>query len=102
MAKRKPLDLNVLSKVASTSEVTENFKGAAQQNTPTAPAIEEENQTENYLFRRRATHKRKEYKNFSLSLELEDWIKFQQFLLDNSIKSGSEFIRELLREKGVL
>ena len=92
MPKRKPLDLNVLSKVASTSEVTENFKGAAQQNTLAAPAIEEENQTENYLFRRRATHK----------LELEDWIKFQQFLLDNSIKSGSEFIRELLREKGVL
>ena len=96
MAARKKIDLNVIGKVASTSEVTENFNGAA------APAPAEDNQTDSFLFRRRAAQKRKEYKNFSLSLELEDWIKFQQFLLDNNIKSGSEFIRELLREKGVL
>lgn len=96
MAARKKIDLNVIGKVASTSEVTENFNSVA------APAPAEDNQTDSFLFRRRAAQKRKEYKNFSLSLEVEDWIKFQQFLLDNNIKSGSEFIRELLREKGVL
>lgn len=80
--------------MANTGEVTENLNGVA------APA--EDNQINNFLFLRRAAQKRKEYKTFSLSLELEDWIKFQQFLLDNNIKSGSEFIRELLREKGVL
>ena len=98
MATRKKIDLNVIGKVASTSEVTENFSGAQT----IAPAPAEEQQTDGYLFRRRAAQKRKEYKNFSLSLELEDWIKFQQYLVDNSIKSGSEFLRELLREKGVL
>lgn len=100
MATRKKIDLNVIGKVASTSEVTENFN-AAQASTPLAPAADE-TQADTYLFRRRAAQKRKEYKNFSLSLELEDWIKFQQYLVDNSIRSGSEFLRELLREKGVL
>ncbi|PAF46589.1 hypothetical protein BKH41_08780 [Helicobacter sp. 12S02232-10] len=44
---------------------------------------------------------RKTYRSFSLSLAEEDYIKFNNYLDKNNIASGSAFIRELLREKGV-
>ncbi|MBR8466489.1 hypothetical protein KDE13_09095 [Campylobacter sp. faydin G-140] len=50
----------------------------------------------------RQPRKRVEHRNFSVNFRLDDYNKFQQYLNDNNIGSGSEFIRELLREKGVI
>lgn len=44
---------------------------------------------------------RKSYRSFSLSMIEEDYIKFNDYLDKNNISSGSAFIRDLLKEKGV-
>lgn len=50
----------------------------------------------------RQPKKRVEHRNFSVNFRLEDYNKFQQYLNDNDIRSGSEFIRNLLREKEII
>ncbi|MGX3043758.1 hypothetical protein [Helicobacter sp. T3_23-1056] len=52
--------------------------------------------------RRARLGQRKAYRSFSLSLVEEDYMKFLDYLDTNNIASGSDFLRKLLIEKGVL
>lgn len=45
---------------------------------------------------------RKVYRSFSLSLEEKDYNQLIDYLNTHKITSGSAFIRELLKEKGIL
>jgi len=45
---------------------------------------------------------RKQYRNFSVNFEIEDYNSFQTYLNENGIASGSGFIRDMLREKGII
>jgi RNA polymerase-interacting CarD/CdnL/TRCF family regulator len=46
--------------------------------------------------------RKKTYKSFSLSLELENYNEFIDYLNKNEISSGSELIRDLMRDKGII
>ena len=52
--------------------------------------------------RRARLGQRKVYRSFSLSLAEEDYLKFLDYLDANNISSGSDFLRKLLIEKGVI
>ena len=91
--KNKGIDPKALDAIMAKSDVKE--QGAVSQ-------VEEQNVDEapvQAVIRRR---KRTEYRTFSVSLEINEYNKWQMYLINNDIKSGSAFIRDLLKEKGIL
>ena len=62
--------------------------------------MRKENQNDNDVIVRKK--RKKTYKSFSLSLELENYNEFIKYLNDNDISSGSELIRDLMREKNII
>ena len=85
---RRQLDADALNAIMNQSEVKE----AGVTNTQ---------QSEEPIYARRV-RKRVEYRNFSINLELKDYNKFQQYLIDNEVRSGSALVRDLLKEKGII
>ncbi|HDX6248348.1 TPA: hypothetical protein RPV63_001547 [Campylobacter fetus subsp. venerealis] len=90
MGAKKQLDAEALNAIMSQSEVKE-----------TGASSTETQQQDEPIYARRV-RKRVEYRNFSINLELKDYNKFQQYLIDNDVRSGSALVRELLKEKGII
>lgn len=87
----KKINLEALKQLGKNADVQENTNTTQTQ------------QVEKQVFsRRRLLGKRKVYRTFSLSLIEEDYFKFQNYLDENQIPSGSEFLRDLLRERGII
>ncbi|OCR86948.1 hypothetical protein CFT12S00416_08925 [Campylobacter fetus subsp. testudinum] len=87
MANRS-IDVNTLNAAMAGSEMTET--------TITKEEIEQEPRVVVRSKPRRVS------RTMSISLSLEDYNKFQQYLIDNEIFSGSAFIRDLLKKEGIL
>ncbi|MCZ6164189.1 hypothetical protein [Campylobacter ureolyticus] len=83
----KKLSIEALNAIQKGSEVVEQYTNEEQ--------IDEAD-----VVRRKRP--RKQYRNFSVNFEIEDYNKFQIYLNKNNINSGSGFIRELLRENGII
>lgn len=83
----KKLSIEALNAIQKGSEVVEQYTNEEQ--------IDEAD-----VVRRKRP--RKQYRNFSVNFEIEDYNKFQIYLNKNNIDSGSGFIRELLRENGII
>ncbi len=90
MGAKKQLDAEALNAIMSQSEVKE-----------TGASSTETQQQDEPIYARRV-RKRVEYRNFSINLELKDYNKFQQYLIDNDVRSGSALVRKLLKEKGII
>lgn len=88
----KKLNADDLSAIMDNSEMKENFS---------TPANEIQQSNSNIEVVRRSKN-RVQYRNFSVSLEINDYNKFQQYLIDNDIRSGSALIRDLLKDGGIL
>lgn len=91
--KNKGIDPKALDAIMAKSDVKEQgaVSQAEEQNVDTAPV--------QAVIRRR---KRTEYRTFSVSLEINEYNKWQMYLINNDIKSGSALIRDLLKENGIL
>lgn len=91
--KNKGIDPKALDAIMAKSDVKEQgaVSQAEEQNVDTAPV--------QAVIRRR---KRTEYRTFSVSLEINEYNKWQMYLINNDIKSGAALIRDLLKEKGIL
>lgn len=83
----KKLSIEALNAIQKGSEVVEQYTNEEQ--------IDEAD-----VVRRKRP--RKQYRNFSVNFEIEDYNKFQIYLNKNNINSGSGFIRELLKENGII
>ncbi|MCZ6174970.1 hypothetical protein [Campylobacter ureolyticus] len=83
----KKLSIEALNAIQKGSEVVEQYTNEEQ--------IDEAD-----VVRRKRP--RKQYRNFSVNFEIEDYNKFQIYLNKNNINSGSGFIRELLRKNGII
>ena len=83
----KKLSIEALNAIQKGSEVVEQYTNEEQ--------IDEAD-----VIRRKRP--RKQYRNFSVNFEIEDYNKFQIYLNKNNINSGSGFIRELLRKNGII
>jgi hypothetical protein len=79
---KKMIDPSALANLTKNSEVTES----------------KENDNDVVVRKKR----KKTYKSFSVSLELENYNEFIEYLNDNEISSGSELIRDLMREKNII
>ncbi|HDX6281667.1 TPA: hypothetical protein RPW15_001506 [Campylobacter fetus subsp. venerealis] len=90
MGAKKQLDAEALNAIMGQSEVKE-----------TGASSTETQQQDEPIYARRV-RKRVEYRNFSINLELKDYNKFQQYLIDNDVRSGSALVRKLLKEKGII
>lgn len=91
--KNKSIDPKALDAIMAKSDVKEQgaVSQAEEQNVDTTPV--------QAVIRRR---KRTEYRTFSVSLEINEYNKWQMYLINNDIKSGAALIRDLLKEKGIL
>ncbi len=83
----KKLSIEALNAIQKGSEVVEQYTNEEQ--------IDEAD-----VVRRKRP--RKQYRNFSVNFEIEDYNKFQIYLNKNGINSGSGFIRDLLRDNGII
>lgn len=83
----KKLSIEALNAIQKGSEVVEQYTNEEQ--------IDEAD-----VVRRKRP--RKQYRNFSVNFEIEDYNKFQIYLNKNNINSGSGFIKELLRKNGII
>lgn len=81
---KKMINPTALANLTKSSEVTES---------------KETNNENDVVVRKK---RKKTYKSFSLSLELENYNEFIDYLNKNEISSGSELIRDLMREKGII
>ncbi|QKF65538.1 hypothetical protein CCORG_a0046 (plasmid) [Campylobacter corcagiensis] len=84
----KKLSIEALNAIQKGSEVVEKTNN------------EEEQINNDDIVRRKRP--RKQYRNFSVNFEIDDYNKFQIYLNENGINSGSGFIRELLKENGII
>jgi len=80
---KKMIDKDILASLTKDSEVKEDVQ----------------DESNKVVVRKK---RKKTYKGFSLSLELENYNQFMQYLNDNDISSGSEIIRGLMRKEGII
>ncbi len=82
-------DLSKLNMDAITggAEMTENTEG---------------NDTSAVRSRRAQKKPRKVFRSYSLSMELNDYEEFLDYLDENNIDSGAKLVRNLLRDAGIL
>ncbi len=84
-------------KIAENTEMKENTISENSSND-----ITNNTQTSVEVVVRKKVSKRKVFRNYSLSFELDDYNDFITYLNENDIDNGSKFIRELLIKQGVL
>lgn len=85
--------------VSADTEMKENTP-ASETKTVEEEIMEESSPVEVVV--RKKVSKRKVFRNYSLSFELDDYNDFITYLNDNEIENGSKFIRDILTQKGVL
>ncbi len=81
----KKANLDMLDDIVTDSEVIQSSE----------PALEKET----VKVRKRKIEKRQ---NFSISLTITEYNKFMDYLEENDIRYGGVFIRNLLKEKGII
>ncbi len=87
-------------KIAENTEMKENTVSESSSNNITNDMISTQTPVE--IVVRKKVSKRKVFRNYSLSFELDDYNDFITYLNENDINNGSKFIRELLIKQGVL
>lgn len=87
MAERRMIDPNALANITKKSEVTENLGEVNNNN------------DDMVLVRKKA---KKVTKSVSIALPLDSYNEYIKYLNDNDIASGSELVRSLLKEKGII
>lgn len=81
------IDPNALANITKKSEVTENLGEVNNNN------------DDMVLVRKKA---KKVTKSVSIALPLDSYNEYIKYLNDNDIASGSELVRSLLKEKGII
>ncbi len=87
-------------KIAENTEMKENV--ISKPSTVNIPETTSDIQTSVEIVVRKKVSKRKVFRNYSLSFELDDYNDFITYLNENDISNGSKFIRDLLTEKNIL
>ncbi len=87
MAEKRMIDHNALANITKKSEVVENLEEPTR------------NDDEMVLIRKKA---KKVTKSVSIALPLDSYNEYIKYLNDNDIASGSELVRTLLKEKGII
>ncbi len=87
MTEKRMIDPNALANITKKSEVTENLGEVNNNN------------DDMVLVRKKA---KKVTKSVSIALPLDSYNEYIKYLNDNDIASGSELVRSLLKEKGII
>ena len=87
MSKSRMIDPKSLGNIIKNSEVVENG------------SVVNEDKDEVVLVRKKS---RKVTKAISISLPLDSYNEYIAYLNENDVESGSELIRSLLKEKGII
>lgn len=100
---RKGVDLDILANSNVAKEIKSGADLVERGDVQAQMEKQEKVQTESFKNSRVERLKlKKQFRSFSVILSEDDYINFLTYLDENNIKSGSELIRSLLREKGII
>lgn len=100
---RKGVDLDILTNSNVAKEIKSGADLVERGDVQAQMEKQEKVQTESFKNSRVERLKlKKQFRSFSVILSEDDYINFLTYLDENNIKSGSELIRSLLREKGII